>query len=59
MIQSEWTDPWEHEDRSSTGCGCYHEGRYGIEIMMDSSFGDGTRSLVMIVHGLNKCVDKV
>ena len=34
----------------------YHQGRYGIEIMINSLFGDGTRSWVMIVNGINKYV---
>ena len=29
----------------------YHQGRYGIEIMINSLLGDGTRSWVMIVNG--------
>ena len=32
----------------------YHQGRYGIEIMINSSFGNGTRSWVTIVNGINK-----
>ena len=34
----------------------YHQGRHGIEIMINSSFSDGTRSWVMIVNGKNKYV---
>ena len=37
----------------------YHQGRYGIEIMINSSFGDGTRSWVMIVNGMNKYVTEM
>ena len=33
----------------------YHQGRYGLEIMINS-FGDKTRSWVMIVNGINKYV---
>ena len=32
----------------------YHQGRCGIEIMINSLFGDGTHSWIMIVNGLNK-----
>ena len=32
----------------------HHQGRYGIEIMVNSLFGDGTCSWVMIVNGTNK-----
>ena len=53
-------DPWEHEDRSSSGCAVsYHQGRYGVEIMINSLFGDGTRSWVTIVNGRNKCVTEM
>ena len=31
----------------------HHQGRYGIEIMIESLFGDGTCSWVMIVSGIN------
>ena len=37
----------------------HHQGRYGIEIMIESSFGDGTRSWVMIVNGINKYVTEM
>ena len=32
----------------------YHQGRYGVQIMINSLFGDGTRSWVRIVNGINK-----
>ena len=35
---------------------CHHQGRYGIETMIDSLFGDGTCSWVMIVNGTNNYV---
>ena len=34
----------------------HHQGRYGIEIMIESLSGDGTCSWVMIVSGINKHV---
>ena len=36
-----------------------HQGRYGIEIMIESSFGDGTCSWVMIVNGITKYVTEM
>ena len=35
---------------------CYHQGRYGVEIMIESSFRDRTISWVRIVNGINKYV---
>ena len=35
---------------------CYHQGRYGVEIMIKSLFGDKTCSWVRIVNGINKYV---
>ena len=32
----------------------YHQGRYGVEIMINSLFSDGTRPWVKIVNGINK-----
>ena len=37
----------------------HHQRRYGIEIMIESSFGDGTCSWVMIVNGRNKYVTEI
>ena len=37
----------------------HHQGRYGIEIMIESLFGDGTCSWVMIVSGINKYVTEM
>ena len=37
----------------------YHQGRYGVEIMINSFFGDGTRSRVMMVNGINKHVTEM
>ena len=37
----------------------HHEGRHGIGIMINSFFGDGTRSRVMIVNGRNKYVTEM
>ena len=34
----------------------YHQGRYGIEIRINSIFGDGSHSWVLIENGLNKYV---
>ena len=34
----------------------YHQGRYGIEIKINTFLGDGTRSGVMIMNGTNKYV---
>ena len=33
---------------------CYHQGRYRVEIMIESLFGDKTCFLVRIVNGINK-----
>ena len=35
---------------------CYHQGRYGIEVMIESLFRDRTVSWVRIVNGINKYV---
>ena len=35
---------------------CYHQGRYGVEIMIESLFRDRTVSWVRIVNGINKYV---
>ena len=37
----------------------HHQGRYGIEIMIESLFDDGTCSWVMIVNGINKYVTEM
>ena len=37
----------------------HHQGRYGIEIMIESSFGDETCSWLMIVNGINKYVTEM
>ena len=37
----------------------YHQGRYGIEMMTNSLFGDRTRSWVMFVNGVNKYVTEI
>ena len=37
----------------------HHQGRYGIEIMIQSLLGDGTCSWVMIVNGTNKYVTEM
>ena len=31
---------------------CYHQGRYGVEIMIESLFGDKTCSWIRIVNGI-------
>ena len=33
---------------------CYHQGRYGVEIMIESFFRDRTVAWVRIVNGVNK-----
>ena len=33
---------------------CYHQGRYGVEIMIESLFRDWTVSWARIVNGINK-----
>ena len=38
---------------------CYLQGRYGVEIKINSLFGDGTRSWVRIVNGTNKYVTEM
>ena len=35
---------------------CYHQGRYGVEIMIESLFRDRTVSWVRIVYGINKYI---
>ena len=35
---------------------CYHQGRYGVDIMIESLFRDRTVSWVRIVNGINKYV---
>ena len=35
---------------------CYHQGRYGVEIKIESLFRDSTVSCVRIVNGINKYV---
>ena len=35
---------------------CYHQGRYGVEIMIESIFCDRAVSWVRIVNGINKYV---
>ena len=35
---------------------CYHQGRYSVEIMIESLFRDRTVSWVRIVNGINKYV---
>ena len=35
---------------------CFHQGRYGVEIMIESLFRDRTISWVYIVNGVNKYV---
>ena len=38
---------------------CYHQGRCGAEIMINSPLGDGTRSWVRIVNGIIKYVTEI
>ena len=35
---------------------CCHQGRYGVEIIIESPFGDKACSWVRIVNGINKYV---
>ena len=37
---------------------CYHQGRYGIEIKIESLLRDRTVSWVRIVHGINRYVTR-
>ena len=37
----------------------YHQGRHGVEIMINCLFGDGTRSWVRIVNRINKYVTEM
>ena len=37
----------------------HHQGRYGHEIMVNSSCGDGTCSWVMVVNGINEYVTEM
>ena len=37
----------------------HHQGRYGIEIMIQSLLGGGTCARVMIVNGINKYVTEM
>ena len=60
IIQSKRMDPWKHEDRSSIGGHSqYHQGRYATEIRINSLFGDGSQSWVMICKRLNKYVTEM
>ena len=61
IIQSERMDPWENTKISPTleVAVSHRQGRYGIEIIIESSFGDGTCSWVMIVNGINKYVTEM
>ena len=38
---------------------CSHQGRYGVEIMIESLIRDRTVSWVRIVNGINKCVTEM
>ena len=38
---------------------CFHQGRYGVEIMIESLFVDNTCSWVRIVNGINKYVTEM
>ena len=38
---------------------CYHQGRHGYEIMIESLFRDRTVSWVMIINGINKYVTEM
>ena len=38
---------------------CYHQGRYGVEIMIESLFGDKTCSWFRIVNGINQYVTEM
>ena len=42
-------DPWKHEVKV-----CYHQGRYGVEIMIEPLSRDRTVCWVRIVNGINK-----
>ena len=37
----------------------YHQDHYGVEIMINSLFGDGTRSWIRIVNGIDKYVTEM
>ena len=37
---------------------CYHQKRYGVEIIIESSLGDKTVSRVLIMSGCNKYVNE-
>ena len=50
-------DSRRHENRPGLGCeGLLHQGRHGIEVMIESLFRDRTVSWVRIVNGINKYV---
>ena len=53
-VHVEYTLPWS--DKSSV---TYRQGRCGVDIMINSPFGDGTRSWVRIVNGINKYVTEM
>ena len=38
---------------------CFHQGRYGVEVKIESLFGDNTCSWVRIVNGINKYVTEM
>ena len=37
---------------------CYHQKRYGVEIIIESSLGDKTVSRVLVTNGINKYVNE-
>ena len=56
-IPSERVDSVKYTDRPSLGCEPYpREGRYSIDIMIESLFKDRTVSWVRIENGFNKYV---
>ena len=56
-IPTERVDSFKYEDRPSLGCETNpHEGRYCIDVMIESLFKDRTVSWVRIVNGINKYV---
>ena len=57
IIPRERVDLWKYEDRASPGFeGLFLQGRYDVEIMIESLFRDRTFSCVRIVNGINKYV---
>ena len=53
-------DPWDTKIGPALGVAVsYHQGRYGIEIMINFLLGDGICSWVMILNEINEYVTEM